>query len=198
MADTTVNEAVAQVRRYWWIPVLRGVVLLILGLFMVFRPFDTLTAVVWLFGIFVVVDGVLAIVSAVLDRKDAGVLWPTVGGLLTIALGVVLLVWPGPTVQVLFYFVAFWVILLGVIGIVASIVAHSHDNPTWYFPLTLGLVSLLIGLLLVTNPQTSIAVVMLLLGMFTLVGGVVLLVGGFAARSLANRIAADGPTIIEA
>ncbi|MDM7830032.1 HdeD family acid-resistance protein [Cellulomonas edaphi] len=197
MTDPTATAIAAQLRRFWWLPVLRGILLLGLGLFMVFKPFDTLTALVWLIGLFTIVDGVLTIISAFLDKRDTGVLWPVVGGLVTIAIGVVLLAWPGPTVKVLFYLTAFWVILLGVVGIIGSIVSHKRDNPTWFFPLILGLISLMIGLLLVTNPQTSIAVVMLLVGLFALVAGVVLVVGGFAARSIAATIEDDAKKVIE-
>jgi len=195
MTYPTDSETAAELRRFWWIPVLRGVVLLLLGFLMLFRPFDTLTAVVWLVGIFTIVDGVFAIIGAFLDKRDTGVVWPIVGGLLTIGIGIVLLIWPGPTVAVVFYLVAFWVILLGVIGIIASIVAHKKDNDTWFFPLMFGLISLLIGLLLVTNPQTSIRVTMLLVGLFALVAGVVLVVSGFAARSIAGKL--EDPKVIE-
>lgn len=195
MTYPTASETAAELRRFWWIPVLRGVVLLLLGFLMLFRPFDTLTAVVWLVGIFTIVDGVFAIIGAFLDKRDTGVVWPIVGGLLTIGIGIVLLIWPGPTVAVVFYLVAFWVILLGVIGIIASIVAHKKDNDTWFFPLMFGLISLLIGLLLVTNPQTSIRVTMLLVGLFALVAGVVLVVSGFAARSIAGKL--EDPKVIE-
>jgi len=188
MADPTVTEVAAKLRRFWWLPVLRGFVLLILGLFMLFRPFDTLTAVVWLVGIFTIVDGVLSIISAFVDKGDGGVAWRVVGGVLAIAIGVVLIAWPEPTIKVVFYMTAFWVILLGVIGIIASIVTHHRDDPTWYFPLMFGLVSLAIGLLLVTNPQTSLGIVILIIGFFSLVSGIVLIVGGFAARTIASQI----------
>ncbi|WP_029288664.1 HdeD family acid-resistance protein [Cellulomonas sp. HZM] len=197
MTYPTPAEVSAQLRRFWWLPVLRGVLLLVLGLFMLFHPFDTLTALAWLVGLFTIVDGVLMIVSALADRKDTGVLWPVVGGLLAIAVGVVVLIWPAPTVRVVFYLIAAWIVILGIAGIVASIAAHHQDSETWYFPLTFGLVSLLIGLLLLTNPQTSVAVVMVILGMFTLVAGVVLVVTGFAARSVGKRLETAGPTVIE-
>ena len=194
MADPTVTEVAATLRRFWWLPVLRGFVLLILGLFMLFRPFDTLTAIVWLVGLFTIIDGVLVIISAFVDR-DSSVGWRVIGGVIAIAIGVVLLVWPGPTVTVVFYLFAFWVILLGVIGIIASIVTHHRDDPTWFFPLILGLIGLLIGVLLVMNPQTSLHVVMLVIGFFSMVGGIVLIVGGFAARSFAGHLEADSKIV---
>lgn len=197
MADPTATEVAAQLRRFWWLPVLRGAVLLVLGLLMLFHPLDSLTAIVWIVGIFTVADGVLSISSAFLDKRDTGIGWPLVGGLLTIGIGIILLAWPQATVAVVFYLVAFWVILLGVIGIISSIVSHKHDNPTWFFPLTFGLISLAVGLLLVTNPQTSLTVVMVLVGLFALVAGVVLVVGGFAARSLAGRLEDDMKKVIE-
>jgi uncharacterized membrane protein HdeD (DUF308 family) len=54
--------------------------------------------------------------------------------------------------------------------------------------LTFGLIAFLFGLLLLMNPQTSVSIIVVLLGLFAFVGGVVLVVSGFATKQLANDL----------
>ncbi len=190
MVDDVEVQAGRELSGLWWLPLLRGIVLLALGGLMLAHPLETVTGLVWLFGIFAVVDGVLVVVQALVERAKAAMWWQILGGLAIVALGVVILVWPQPTVAVLFYLVVAWVLVLGGFGVVAAVVLHGRDETTWYFALAFGLVNLVIGLLLAFNPQTSLTVVMVLVGAFALVGGVLLIVSSFAVRSAGKRLAA--------
>ena len=177
-------------RTVWWLPVLRGVILLALGLLMVFHPLETLTAVAWTIGIFVVLDGVLLLLQAVIERPPGATWWQILVGLVVVGLGVLVMAWPKPTVLVLFYVVTAWILVVGLVGVVAAVVLHRRGDDTSFPALAIGLVNLAIGLLLAFNPQQSLAVGMVLFGVFALVAGVLLVVSGFAARSLARRLEA--------
>lgn len=187
MTQVLTDDQTKALRSVWWLPVLRGVLLLILGILMLFHPLESITALVWIFGIVAIIDGLLIVVGAFTDRRNGGFWWTFLGGLAVIGLGVVFLVWPSPTVTVLFYLVAGWVVILGLIGLVGSIVLHQRDQQSWFLALAFGLVNLVIGLLLFANPQTSVTVIMVLAGLFTLVSGVLLLVGGIAIRSFTRK-----------
>ena len=67
------------------------------------------------------------------------------------------------------------------------------------FALTLGLIGFLIGLVAVMHPQTTVSVIAILYGLFALVAGIVLVVSGFATRSVAKQLeeAAARSRIIE-
>ena len=175
-------------RRIWWLPVLRGVVLLILGLFMLVQPLGTVKALVWVFGVFAIIDGLIAIAQWLSNRKEPGAGWWLVSGLVGIAFGIIAVVWTGPTAQVIFYLIALWVLVIGALGIIAAVVLYRSRDIGWYWVLTFGLISFLFGLLLIMNPQTSVSVIIVLLGLFAFVGGVVLVVSGFATKQMANDL----------
>ena len=175
-------------RRIWWLPVLRGVVLLVLGLFMLVQPLGTVKALVWVFGVFAIIDGLIAIAQWLSNRKEPGAGWWLVSGLVGIAFGIIAVVWTGPTAQVIFYLIALWVLVIGALGIIAAVVLYRSRDIGWYWVLTFGLISFLFGLLLIMNPQTSVSVIIVLLGLFAFVGGVVLVVSGFATKQMANDL----------
>jgi uncharacterized membrane protein HdeD (DUF308 family) len=186
--DLTAADVSSTLRRIWWLPILRGVVLLVLGLLMLVQPLGTVKALVWVFGIFAIVDGLVAIAQWLGNRKDPGAGWWLISGLVGIAFGVIAVVWTGPTAQVIFYLIALWVLVLGILAVIAAVVLYRARDIGWYWVLTFGLIAFLFGLLLIINPQTSVSVIVVLLGLFAFVGGVVLVVSGFATRQMVTDL----------
>jgi uncharacterized membrane protein HdeD (DUF308 family) len=193
--DLTTADVSSAVHRAWWLPVLRGVVLLVLGLLMLVQPLWSVTALVWIFGIFVILDGVVAIVQWFVNRNEPGAGWFLLSGLIGVAIGVVVVVWTPETALILFYLMAGWVLVLGVLAIIASVVLYRARDIGWYWVLTFGLVNVLFGLLLLTHPQESVTVFVVLLGLFAFVGGVVQLVSGFATRQAVRETGAGSATV---
>lgn len=192
MSELAADRISAELRRIWWVPVVRGLVILLLGLFMLVRPLESVRALVWVFGVFAVVDGVLVVVQSFADRRRGAFWWELLGGLVEIALGLVLVLWPAPTATVLFYFAAAWVAAVGVFAIIASIVLYGAEEVAWYWVLAFGLVNLLFGIVLLANPQTSVTVIVVLIGLFACVGGVLLVVSGLSTRALAKVLERPG------
>jgi len=186
--DLTAADVSSTLRRIWWLPIVRGVVLLVLGLLMLVQPLGTVKGLVWVFGIFAIIDGLVAIAQWLGNRKDPGAGWWLISGLVGIAFGVIAVVWTGPTAQVIFYLIALWVLVLGILAVIAAVVLYRARDIGWYWVLTFGLIAFLFGLLLIMNPQTSVSVIVVLLGLFAFVGGVVLIVSGFATRQMVTDL----------
>ena len=193
--DLTTADISSALSRSWWLPVLRGVVLLVLGLLMLVQPLWSVTALVWIFGIFAILDGIVAVVEWFVNRKDPGAGWFLLSGLFSLAIGIVVVVWTPETAQILFYLIAGWVLVLGVLGIIAAVVLYRARDAGWYWVLTFGLVNFLFGLLMLTHPQTVVSVVVVLLGIFAFVGGVILIVSGFATKGAVTELGATSATV---
>lgn len=193
MVDEGTAAVTRTLRRVWWLPVVRGVLLLVLGLLLMAQPSASTQALVWLFGIFAVVDGVVALVQGLVDRGSPGWTWWVVEGLAGIAVGAVVVLWPGPTVRVLFFLLAAWLLVLGIVSILAAVAMSRSRGSGWHWPLAFGLVSTLFAILLIARPQTALAVFGVLLGLFAFVGGALNLVSGFAVREVVRSLE-RGPT----
>ncbi|GAA3814747.1 HdeD family acid-resistance protein [Cellulomonas soli] len=197
MSDALTADVAGTLRRLWWLAVLRGAVLVVLGLLLLVEPLGTVKGLVWLFGAFAVLDGLLALAQGIAYRHDPASRWRIVQGLVGIAFGVVLMVWPAPTATVVFYLLAFWVMLLGLIAVVGAFVLHHAGDAGWTFALTFGLIGFFIGLVAVMHPQTTVSVIAILYGLFALVAGIVLVVSGFATRSVARQLEHASARVVE-
>jgi uncharacterized membrane protein HdeD (DUF308 family) len=108
--------------RHWWATVLRGLIAVLFGLCAFFWPGITLTALVWLFGAYALLDGLFALAGATLSFRQNERWWVLLlEGLLGVAAAVVAFVWPGITAVAFVYVMAFWAIVTGVFEIIAAI-----------------------------------------------------------------------------
>src|ERR1043165_18457 len=129
----------------WWLVVLRGVLGILFGLAAFVLPGLTLLTLVVLFGVYAIADGVVAIVSSLRHTKDSPRWWVfLLEGLVSIAAGVIALLFPGLATLVLIYMIASWAIITGILEIVAAIRLRNEITNEWMLGLG-GLVSIILG-----------------------------------------------------
>jgi uncharacterized membrane protein HdeD (DUF308 family) len=170
--------------RYWWAIVLRGVVALVLGLMAFVWPGLTLAALVLLFGAYALCDGVAAIILGITEYGNRDRWWATlVGGVVSIAAGLITLFRPGVTAMVLLFVIAAWAIVRGVFDIMAAIRLRHVIDGEWLLALSGGL-SIGFGLLLIAFPGAGALAVLWWIGAYLMLLGAMLVVLGFRLRKL--------------
>jgi uncharacterized membrane protein HdeD (DUF308 family) len=190
MANTTMNSA--SDARYnvgetliqnWWLFLLRGIFGIIFGCIALIFPGATILSLVILFSAYMLVDGVVGIMSAVraIRRKEDrwGVL--IFEGLLNIAVGIAAFLWPGLTVVAFVWLIAAWAIVTGGL-ITAAGFRLNMDHGRWWLILG-GLLSLAFGVLLIIAPLIGAVVLTWWLGAYALVFGIALVIFSFKLRS---------------
>jgi len=178
-------------RGLWMMPLVRGLLLILLGLLLMVQPLGTLERLIVLFAVFLVLDGVVAAVQGLVNRDQIGWRWWLVQGAVDVVFAVIILVWPGATALVLFYLLVVWTLVLGVAAIAGSVALVRNRDLGWPWLLTIGLLSTLFGFLLVTRSQDGAAaleLVTVVFGIYAFVSGAVHVVSVFAIRSVAQEI----------
>ncbi|HEV7526821.1 MAG TPA: DUF308 domain-containing protein [Acidimicrobiia bacterium] len=169
----------------WRIIALRAVAAIAFGILTLIWPGLTLWALVILFGAYVLVDGVFAIVDVVRAAPAApgrrG--WLIFEGIAGIVAGVLTFAWPGITALALLYLIAAWAFVVGVIRIAAAI-EYRRVVPHAWLPTLSGVLSIVFGALLVISPGAGALVITWLIGWYAVVFGVVGLAVAARARSL--------------
>ena len=166
--------------RRWWALALRGVIAVLFGLLTFFIPGVTLISLVLLFGFYAILDGTFDIVSAM---KAPGHHWPLlVEGIVGIVAGIVTFMWPGITAMVLLYLIAFWAILTGVLEIVAGIRLREVIANEMLLIL-MGVISTLFGILIIIFPGAGALAIIIWIGAYAVVFGIILIVLAFRLRS---------------
>ena len=115
------RELLAAVADNWWLLLVRGLAAIAFGVIAFLWPAITLAALTYLFGVYVIVDGLVAIWAAFNLRGQVGVWWLGLSGVVSILAGIAAFVDTGLTAFVLLMFIAVWAILIGALQLYAAI-----------------------------------------------------------------------------
>jgi uncharacterized membrane protein HdeD (DUF308 family) len=169
--------------RNWWAVALRGVAGILFGIMTFIWPGISLAALVFLFGAYAFADGVLAIVSAV-RRRGADRWWLLLlQGIVGIGAGVVTWLWPGITALALLAVIAAWSLIGGALQVAAAIRLRKVISGEWLLALG-GVLSIAFGVLLLVFPGPGALALVIWIGAYAFVFGILLLALGFRLRGL--------------
>jgi uncharacterized membrane protein HdeD (DUF308 family) len=174
------TPAVQEFARYWWALVLRGVLAIAFALFCFLKPEVTFPVLVLFVGAWFLVDGVFTFIHGFkAEKKWLHFLY----GALGVAAGLVTFFHPALTALSLLYLIAFWFILKGVLEISLAIRLRKEIRREWLLGLA-GVVSILFGALIILNPGSGALAVLILIGIYALLFGIMMILFGFKVRSL--------------
>jgi uncharacterized membrane protein HdeD (DUF308 family) len=172
-------------RRYWWMLLIRGVVAVLFGLAAIVWPGLTALVLVYLFGAFAFVDGIVAVVVSLQERAIVPRWWVLlIEGIVGILIGVLTFFSPIVTALVLLYLIATWAILTGILEIAAAFSMRRALALEWTLAIA-GILSIILGILLAIQPVNGILAVVWIIGVYAIVFGVLLIIRSFQFRSAA-------------
>ena len=108
--------------------VIFGVLALIAGTSLFLRPVRNLGAVVLVLSVFWVVGGLIEVIESIVERTR-GWGWELASGLLSIAAGIIAIVWPEITLFVIAITAGVWMIMVGVTRLVAAFGRSAGATP---------------------------------------------------------------------
>jgi uncharacterized membrane protein HdeD (DUF308 family) len=171
--------------RHWWVIALRGLAAIVFGILAFAWPGMTLAVLVFLFGAYALIDGVLGIVSALRGDTHHRIAL-ALEGVVSVLAGIAAFAWPLITAFVLLYIIAFWAIVTGILEIVAAVrLRRAISNEIGL--IIGGVLSLLFGIVLIVAPGAGALAVVFLIGAYAIIFGIALLGVAWGLRSHHQR-----------
>jgi uncharacterized membrane protein HdeD (DUF308 family) len=169
-----------------WPTAVRGLLAVIFGIIALANPQGAALALVVIFAAWAFVDGGFAfVVAARRGREGLRWGWFVFEGLVSIAAGVVALVSPRLTILALTILIALRAIVLGVIAITAAF-SSKETQHRWLYGLT-GVVSVLFGIMLLSEPFFGALAVIWAIGVYAIIFGVMMLTLGLQVHFRGER-----------
>jgi uncharacterized membrane protein HdeD (DUF308 family) len=171
--------------RNWWLVALRGALAVVFGVLTLVWPDVTLLALILLWGVYALVDGVSSIVlgAAVPGHRWANVLIGVVG----VLAGLVAILLPGETAVVLLVIIAVWAVVAGVIQVAAALALRRQLKHAWFLVVT-GALTLVLGVVLLLNPGAGALALVTTIAVFALIWGISLILLALRLRGLRNGV----------
>ena len=178
----------SELARNWWLVALRGVIGILFGIGAFIWPESTLAALVLLFGAYVFVDGIFALIAGIGMRRQLSLWWLVVlEGVAGIILGLLTFRSPDTTALVLLTLIAAWSIVSGIFEIATALRLRKLIANEWLLILS-GVVSIIFGILLIAQPGAGAISIVWLLGAYALLFGILTLMLAFRLRGMRDTI----------
>jgi uncharacterized membrane protein HdeD (DUF308 family) len=167
--------------RGWWVSVLAGLALVVLGVWLLTNIYESVIVLAILVGVSLIVGGFVE--AAIAD--DAGLGWVGwLAGGLTVAAGVAVLVWPDITLWALAVLAGASLLVTGLMHLAWAF--GRRERADWKPHAVLGGLTALVGLIVLVWPGATLVVLGIMLGIRCVVTGIIAIVTGWQAKALGS------------
>lgn len=170
--------------KHWWAILLRGVVAIIFALLAIFATGFTLDLLLIFLGVYLLLDGLFAIIGSVVAMSHRKKWWLLLlEGLFTVAASMFILLLPGITLVISVYIIAIWAIVTGIFEFLASIMVSWAEEGKIFIGVV-GVLSVVLGMMIFIYPTFSVTAIIWLVGIYALVIGFSLLFLGLKLKAV--------------
>jgi len=181
--DDITREEVVTIAKTWWLFAIVGLLSVIAGV-IILEVDWTLKHLALFVGIVFIIRGIFDVATPPIDGAPRS--WAWVTGALNIGFGVVVLAWPEPTLRVIGAVIGIWLLISGIVLIVGAVANHSR-LPLWGVTLFAGIVSSVLGIWCLRRPGQTLTVIIVLVGIWAILMGVLELVAAFEVKRLPKQ-----------
>jgi uncharacterized membrane protein HdeD (DUF308 family) len=178
------RDAAQQIASNWWVLLLNGLLLIVAGV-LIFSIDWTVRSLATFIGVLFIVQGVAEALTTGIDARVRRA--NVVTGLLSIATGIVIIVWPGPGLTAVAIVLGAWLIVIGTLTITGAFAAR-RIVPNWWLLLITGLLEVPLGVLALANPGATLAALITVAGIWAVAVGVTRIVLAFEVKRLPDDI----------
>lgn len=159
--------------QYWWMYTLMGIMFVITGVYILTTPEESYFTLALFFSIMVLVNGLFNVVFSVSNRKFInGWGWYFAGGILQVALGVVLMMHPGVAETVMPLILGFWLMFGGMSTISMGLDIKSFDIKGWGWIVFFGVLLMILSFIVIMDPQFGASSILVLTSIAFIIYGI--------------------------
>jgi uncharacterized membrane protein HdeD (DUF308 family) len=174
------REAAQRIASNWWMLLLNGLVLIVAGVLIFSIDWSVRSLATFIGALFIIEGITMALTSGIGSRvRQANV----ISGLLSIAVGIAIIVWPTPGIVAVAIFLGAWLIVVGTLTISGAFAAR-RILPDWWLLLITGLLEVPLGVLALANPGATLAALITVGGIWAVAIGVMRIVTSFQIKDL--------------
>lgn len=179
MTDSVRQLEVRELTWGWWLLALAGVLSIAAGVIFLFKPDNSLATLAVIAGIFLLIDGILELISAFFRGvSNRGLV--ALFGVLTAIVGVLLIRHPIGGVTAVALLIGIWLIAAGVIRFVTAFEEYEHRG--WHA--FAGVLELVAGIVIVSSPDIGYTTLAILVGIGFILNGIGLFGLGWGMRGV--------------
>jgi uncharacterized membrane protein HdeD (DUF308 family) len=184
MSSRVLRAGVRDLSGIWWWFLLLGILWTLFGMFVLSYRVGSVAAVAALVGVAFLFGGLTLLALA---AWVPGWRWLFIAvGILAAAAGIMTFVWPDITLYVVSVFLAWYLIVFGIIHLVSALAGPKLA--WWWTQLLLGLAELVLGVWAIRSWERSLLTLVTLVGVWAIFHGVNQIFGAFSLREVGKGV----------
>jgi uncharacterized membrane protein HdeD (DUF308 family) len=186
--EAQLHEGEKKLAHLWKTMAFCGALAIAFAVAMVIWPNISLSVLIGLFGAFALVTGVTTIAGAFsvpVEGKQRA--WIAIQGLLGVAIGVAVFVWPSLSALGLLYAIGIWAVVAGIVEIVLAFDLPISDSRALLLGLS-GVLSAAFGVIMFAEPGAGAIALLALIAAFLLVTGVMQITYALELRRVVGEL----------
>jgi|GEM_PF-1287198 len=172
--------------RNWILPMVRGVTAIAIGLATMVWPEVTLRVFTVAFAVFALIEAAVALYGALTGGSQEPRWAQYAHVAVSVAAGLIALLWPGITSIAAVWLVAGWALARGLIDVVVAIRGRTRLARTWPL-ITAGLLSVALAVAYFLFPQAGVLALLWMLAIYAVLFGVVQISRSLTLRSVLRQ-----------
>jgi uncharacterized membrane protein HdeD (DUF308 family) len=175
-----------ELAKKWWVLLVRGIVLIIIGILAFLSP------ATWIFfvGAYMLIDGMAMLISGLTDQPVGPSRWYLIiVGILGLVAGLYLFWNPVVGGIALTWVIAAWAIITGILEIITAVRLREEIENEWWLILT-GILAIIFGILAFQNVLAGFLAIAAVFGVFAILAGIFSVVLAFRVRDFGTQIGA--------
>lgn len=185
MTSTVLDDLQRITQRAWWAILLRGMLALAVGVFILVRPLESVAAFALVIAWWAMFTGFVNVVQA-FELKRVAPHWRLLllSGLGGIGFGILALIYyPALSLTFAVFVVVWWLMVTGLLEFYAALQMKKIGVP-WGWTAAFGVLSVVVSAFALLSPPATLAAIMGLMAGFGIVVGLTLIIGAFRVRSI--------------
>ena len=148
-----------------------AIISIVLGLILLFKPTATLSFLCILIGIALLVYGGISVITYFWGKEDSGT--PVVVmGIVFLVLGLIFVIHPLWLISFIPVIVGIVTIVLAIFNISTAFGLKKYKRPNWKFPMIFGLITLILGIILVIHPLWLVSFIIRIMALIIVYCGI--------------------------
>jgi uncharacterized membrane protein HdeD (DUF308 family) len=169
--------AIRDAARAWWLLLVAGIASAVAGVILVTKPSNSLATLAVIFGIFLLVDGIVELVAS-FGHPAEGRAIAVIVGLLGLVVGIILIRHPTHAVTAIGLLIGIWLVAAGVLRLLRAI---AFGGPI-LLQAVIAVVEIVVGIVIVSDPHIGYATLAVLTGIWLILNGLGMIGLGLAVR----------------
>jgi uncharacterized membrane protein HdeD (DUF308 family) len=174
--------------RSWWVYLLNGILFIVLGIWMLTMPSESLRTFSIIIGLIVGLSGLTEVILSIYYRKKHEEwVWNASGGALDLIIGALILFDPRVFLILITVAISLSLIVAAIILIRSAILSKRERHSSWSWKLGFGVVILLLAIVLMLQPEVLAITMMFWMGISFISLGILRILLAFQMHSILKR-----------